>query len=383
MKELLEMRMEGERKSIQHLNAGMGRIAAHENSARLVQELLAAEMGKLGFDDVDEDSLGTVYGIIRGVERGEPLWVIAHSDDHRACALSAVCAAGAIKGSLLPLRGDLIVSCVSRSLFGNYAVEHFYEEVLKHRYPAIKGVLLSEPTGGSVNLGHKGRVEYEIVVRGHVAGRVLQSGGVNMLGTIFPLVSELEKVSEGLPRDTALGRSSLRIKDIHYNTPPEGGSPQEFRVAVDRVFVPEESPGAILERARGIATAIYRSCADLDVSTALVRNRYETPQGAEEIVSEWKPWIMAGHDPFALSSLEALREGGFKPEFGYWKQTFTEGSFTRGKLGLPTLGFGPGGEEAGSGEPSAREIERAALGQALIMHRAIGIPSFGWDADEI
>ena len=393
MKDALQARMEGFRKSIREFSAKMGCHEMTHNGIDAFKDLLTMEMGELGFDVVEEDSLGTIYGILKGIEPGKDILLITHLEEEntgkkaagnfKAGIASALYAAGAIKSALLPLKGDLIVCCVPRLLFGSYAIEHFYEEILKSRTSKIKGIMLSEPTDGKINLGHKGRIEYEIIIRGHMAGHALQARGLNMLGSLFPLVNELEKVSAGLPQDRTLGRSSLRIKDIQYNNPDSASDPQEFRLAVDRVFVPEETPTAILERARRIASDVYSGCGDLAVSADLVRSKVKGASGEEGSLSELKPWVMPGHHPFVISSMEALNEAGFKTDHGFWKNTFTEGSFTCGTLGLPTLGFGPGSEENGDSGSKVREIERAALGQALIIHRNIGIPSFGWCADEI
>jgi acetylornithine deacetylase/succinyl-diaminopimelate desuccinylase-like protein len=400
MKELLQMRMEGFRKSIQRFGSEMEKLEPGKSGVSGFKNRIVSEMEDLGFDSVEEDSLGTVYGIIRGIEPGEDMLLVTHIDSEPFCSVeqarkirlsgtckagitSALYAAGAIKSALLPLRGDLIVCCVPRALFGTYAMEHFYEEVLKGRSSKIKGILLSEPTDNMINLGHKGRIEYEIVIRGQVAGKPVAQGGINMLSTLFPLVNELEKVGATLPQDTLLGRSSLKIKDISVSNETMGLGPQEFRVAVDRVFVPEENTGAILDRARTIASTVYAAHGDVAVSTALVGSPVKTALGEEKAVSEFKPWMMPSHHPFVVSSMESLKESGFQPEFGYWKNTFTEGSYTCAKLGLPTIGFGPGSEEGGSNGPQGREIERAALGQALIIHRNIGLPSFGWSTDEI
>ncbi|MFH0920499.1 MAG: hypothetical protein V1913_09060 [Fibrobacterota bacterium] len=402
MENILQNRLEGSRKALQRIYAEIAKRRMTEENLSAYLELIATEMGTVGFDTVDEDSLGTLYGTIRGVEPGEDFLLVTHadfdpppdtesdkermagmSDLHKSGLLSALYAAGALKAALLPLKGDLIVCCVPRARFGLFAIENFYNEVILPRNRRIKGVLLSEPTGCKLCLGHKGRLEYEIIVRGRVGSAVAAMGGVNMLGAMFPLVHELEKVSAGLPSDSALGHSSLRIRDIRYNDSPDIPGGQEFRVCVDRVFVPEESPVAILERARSIAASVYRGAGDLAVSAGLVNNRMQTRGSAEETVSEFMPWIMAGHNPFVLASRDALKEHGFQTDFDYWKSTFTEGSFTCGKLGLPTAGFGPGAEGRRFADIKPRDIERAALGQALIIHRNIGIPTFGWSEDEI
>jgi len=95
---------------------------------------------------------------------------------------------------------------------------------------------------------------------------------------------------------------------------------------------------------------------------------------------------MESHQPFALDSLKSLTDNGFKSAFGYWKKIITEGSYTCAELKLPTIGFGAGSEDmvdSGSEILSMDKLERASYGQALIIQRNIGVPTFGWSSDEI
>lgn len=64
----------------------------------------------------------------------------------------------------------------------------------------------------------------------------------------------------------------------------------------------------------------------------------------------------------------------------------TEGSYTYGELKIPTIGFGAGSEDRLGSDAdvmTVEKIERAAYGQALIVDRNIGMPTFGWSSDEI
>ena len=230
-------------------------------------------------------------------------------------------------------------------------------------------------------------MEYEIVVKGKLNRNFLENRGMNMLGTMFPLINELEKVSKELPSDFNLGHSGLRIKDVRYNGYQPQDPVSEFRIVVDRAFIPEESESFILNKAKTIAKTVYKQEPDVTVNTLMAKERVRTYTGLEVVSEkEFKPWSMESHQPFALESLKTLTENGFKSNFGYWKKIVTEGSYTYGQLKIPTIGFGAGSEDPMSSvhDPlTVNKVERALQGQALIVLRNIGMPTFGWSSDEI
>ena len=104
------------------------------------------------------------------------------------------------------------------------------------------------------------------------------------------------------------------------------------------------------------------------------------------VKKEFKPWAMTAHDSFVMCSFEALKEMRSDAGIGYWKKTITDGSYTFAELNIPTIGFGPGSEyrnETKTKQPMVNDIERAVSEGAYIVHRNIGIPTFGWSSDEL
>jgi acetylornithine deacetylase/succinyl-diaminopimelate desuccinylase-like protein len=305
----------------------------------------------------------------------------------KAGIISSLYAGALMKRTMLPLMSDLVVCCVPRFECCDTGVKYLFDELLKSRVNKIKGIILCEPTGFNINLGHKGRMEYEIVVRGKLKKNFLENRGMNMLGTMFPLISELEKASKELPNDMNVGRSDLRIKDVLYKGYSVSDETNEFRVVVDRVFVPEENQSTILTKAKTIARRVYSSDPDVTVRTMLAKESFKTHTGLELAGEKgFKPWIMESHKPFAMESLKCLAENGFKTNFGFWRKIVTEGSYTYAELKIPTIGFGAGEEDdiySSGCTVTSEKLEKAVYGQALIVQRNIGMPSFGWSSDSI
>ncbi|MFA5438192.1 MAG: hypothetical protein WC293_06500 [Candidatus Omnitrophota bacterium] len=405
MKELIKAKAKGLKKDIADFYNKTESSKPDSFDIGRFSELIIAKMKELSFDKVVKDGSGNLIGVIKGYSNKDAILVVSHIDTKslnqqklegfhsgeivgfKSGVISSIYTGALIKRTLLPLTGDLIICCVPRTEYGGSGIQYLFDNFLKDKVKKIKGVILCEPTGFNVNLGHKGRMEYEIVVKGRLNRNFLENRGINMLGTMFPLISELEKVSKELPNDLALGRSNLRIKDVRYSGYQPQDTINEFRVVVDRVFIPEESEGYILDKAKAIAKTVYKQEPDITINTLLAKERVKTYTGFEMVSEkEFKPWAMEGHAPFALESLKALTESGFKSNFGYWKKIVTEGSYTYAKMKIPTIGFGAGLEDTSNvenGVLTVGKVERAVYGQGLMVLRNIGVPTFGWSSDEI
>jgi len=405
MKELIKAKAKGLKKDLSDFYKQVENFQPDSFDIGRFSELIAVKMKELSFDKVVKDDSGNLIGVIKGYSNKEAVLMVSHVDTRspnqqrleglhpgdmagfKSGVISSIYAGALIKRTLLPLTGDLIICCVPRTEYGSSGIQYLFDNFLKNKIKKIKGVILCEPTGFNVNLGHKGRMEYEIVVKGRLNRNFLENRGINMLGTMFPLINELEKVSKELPSDLALGRSGLRIKDVRYSGYQPQDAVSEFRVVVDRVFIPEEAEGYILDKAKAIAKTVYKQEPDITISTLLTKERVKTHTGLELVSEkEFKPWAMESQAPFALESLKALTENGFKSNFGYWKKIVTEGSYTYAKMKIPTIGFGAGLEDpsaAGNETLTVDKVERAVYGQGLIVLRNIGVPTFGWSSDEI
>lgn len=410
MKKLLKSKVKGLEESLAESFRKIENCTLDITNFRKFSNLISEEMKRLDFDKVTTDKVGNLIGVIKGHESKKHLVIISHIDipstdtfssqirkteinvkgeivKFKTGIISSIYGAALMKRALLPLTGDLIVCCVPRTECCDYGIKYLFEDYLKPKLKKIYGVILSEPTGFNIYLGHKGRMEYEIIVKGKLYRHFVENRGMNMLGTMFPLINELEKVSKQLPCDPNLGYSDLKIKDVRYSGYHPEKEFSEFRVVVDRVFIPEEDLNGILNKAKTIAKAIYKGKPDLTVNAVLARERVKTYSGVE-IVQEkkFKPWKMESHHPFALNSLRSLTENGFKSSFGYWKKITTEGSYTYAQLHIPTIGFGAGSEdiiESGVKSLSLEKLKKAVYGLGLIIYRNIGMPTFGWSSDEI
>ncbi|MFB3897473.1 MAG: M20/M25/M40 family metallo-hydrolase [bacterium] len=412
MYNVLKTKLTGLKNPIHDFSQRLTEFNLEERNIKEFSAMISREMKKLDFDEVIQDPAGNIIGIIKGYDTQEDLVLISHMDfsafhgmesfysyqpeldmlNFKAGIISSIYAGGLMKRALVPLKGNLVVCCVPRNESCGVGIKYLFDTYLRQRQKNIKGVILCEPTDFNINLGHKGKMEYEIVVKGKIGkDDFFEQRGINMLGTMFPLINELEKYSQTLPRDFTLGPSSLRIKDVSYSGYGSTYQPQEdlreCRVVVDRTYAPEEEEGMILNKAKSIAKSVYQEEPEVMIKTAVATSKVKTLAGTEVVAEkEYKPWRMEGHHPFVLSSLQVLQENGFDANVGYWKRIITEGSYTCGELQLPTIGFGVGSEEMlalANPAISVDDLVKAVYGQTLISQRNLGMPTFGWCEDEI
>ena len=397
MNDRLVQRMAGLEPS---LTALFGKVAeGPAPSIRTLTQTMTKEMESLGYDKITTDELGNVIGVIKGYRHESDMLILAHVDLDPAAhserlvlrdangdqsplagAIAAIYAGALLKRSIAAMSGDLIVSIVPGFRPCSFGTHFLFQSSLKDR--KLKGVILAEPTDLNIYLGNKGMMEYEIIINGIQEEQVIADNQLTAMSTMYPLIKRLGDVSKKLPHSSEFGSSSLKIKDILYNAQ----STKAFQVAVDRIFVPEETSGEIIQRARSIAESIYQDQPGTNVAVRVKTETMQLRQNRELVLTnEVAPWKMESHHPFVTESLQVLKENGTNASVGYWKTLITEGSHTCGSMGIPTLGFGAGTEDTPfilGKTVTLDALEKSICGKAMIVYRNIGFPTFGWSDDE-
>ena len=390
MKDILKSRLGGLKSGVEEFWSKLGEIEIGNTNFEHFPKYISKEMKNNGYDVVSIDKAENVVGLIKGSRDEGDIVILSHFDATEKTGgnagfkngiTSGLFAGTLLENSLAPLKGNIIFCCIPNINNSEARVEYLFSETLKHRRNKIKSVLLCESTGLNVYLGHKGRMEYEIQITGDFSGQTADS----KMQMAFPLVNELYKVGEKLPLNSNLGKSKLSVRDVSY-TKNDSGT-KEMKFTVDRVFVPEEDHYAILQRAKSIAEEVYSKKEKYSVNTAVAVEQLHMNGGLDlKVEKKYEPWLMDSAEPFVRKSMDALSEVDLKSKTGYWQNSFTFGSYTYGKLKIPTLGFGAGKEAHSKVTDKAEQLknlEAAVLGTAWIAYRNIGIPSFGWSSDEI
>ena len=328
-----------------------------------VAERIIAEMKRLDLN-LYVDRVGNVVGRI-GPGHGPTLMFNGHMDTVRvsdpeawsyeplgaeiedgalygvgACDMKGGLAAMIYSAKLLrdvgvTLKGDLVIACVVQEepcegLGSRVLIE---EEGMHPDW-----VVLGEPTGLDVVRGQRGRLEMRLVVHGRSAHSACPALGENAIYTAARLVFGLELLAEQLANDDFLGPGSLAVTDITSSASSRNAVPDRCELIIDRrLTLGENETKALAEVQRVIAREGVRAEVEVTHYHATSYSGYACRN------REFYPaWVMAEDHPLVVSTVRAVREQlKHRPRVGRWDFS-TEGVYTAGIAGIPTVGFGPG-----------------------------------------
>ncbi len=345
-----------------------------------VAELIEGEMRRIGFDEVFVDRVGNVIGRV-GTGRGPRLLYDGHMDtvgagDHsmwrrdpfgaeisggvlfgRGAADMKSGLAAMIYGAKLlidkgpPLKGSLYVAgVVQEEPCEGLAVRVLIEE--EGFRP--DWVLLGEPTNLQISRGHRGRVEWEVGVRGRSAHGSTPERAENAVYRGAKVSLELEKMMASLGEDSFLGRGSLAVTEISSVSGGRNVIPDLCTLTVDRRLTLGESPeGALAE--------IRHAVAGLGFPTEVRVTEYHGVSYTGYVCHQenvFPAWVTPEDNRLVQATLHAVEQTlGFRPEIGRWAFS-TDGTYTAGVAHIPTVGFGPADERYAHTVEEQIELEK-------------------------
>lgn len=364
-----------------------------------VAELVRETMLALGFHRAWIDRSGSVVGEIRGAAPGPSVLFDGHLDTVEVADLHAwtqppfggvvkdgriygrgscdmKCALAAMVHGLAPLaamaaglRGSVFVSgTVCEETFEGQALGRVVEELRPD------AVVIGEASALALKRGQRGRAEVEVTVTGKAAHSSNPSVGRNAVYLMMELVGRMLKAP--LPEDPFLGRGLLELTDI-ISAPYPGASvvPHQCRATFDRRTLAGESEADVLEPLR----RCVRDCQAADPRFEAVVRIAEASQRCYtgDVVAGrrfFPAWVLAEDHPLVAGALAGLRGTGLDP--AVTKYDFcTNGSWSAGVAGIPTIGFGPGAEDGAHVVDESIELDqvrRAAVGYQAIAWRLLG-----------
>ena len=346
------------------------RIPSMSGKEKEVAGRILLEMEDLGYDETRIDEVGNVIGVVRGMGGGPPVMLNCHMDvvaegDHETwehppfggdVADGFLHGRGAmdIKGPLAlqtyaaaVLRGtapgDVVVAHTVFEERGGWGMEHLMASGAVN--PAA--VVIGEATGGDVTMGHRGRGELEIVLTGLAGHASAPERAKNALSLVPAVLRALGDLAEGQADDPILGRASLVPTQIETSPASRNVIPDRAMVVVDWRVLPgstdEELEGQIRDALR---THLPRAPEGMGVEVRTAREWQETYTGVGELRNLFTPgFLMQADHPAVVAAARAVgsREGSGPARIRPW--TFaTDGGWSCGVFGVPTVGFAPGEE---------------------------------------
>lgn len=359
---------------------------------RPAADMAAAAMQNLGYDEVRVDRLGNVVGILRA-GAGPTVLLDGHLDtvpvanpeawardpfcgdvvdgavygrgaaDMKA-AVAAMIVAGARARAEGLFRGTAVVSAsVCEELFEGKG----FAEVVEGVRPDV--VVIGEATELRLNRGGRGRAEVAVETAGVPAHSSTPHLGVNAVYQMMVALPRLRAVR--LPSDPFLGPAILELTDI-VSAPYPGASvlPVSCRVTFDRRLLVGEDEAAVLDPLRGVLEQCAREDPRFRGTVAVARDQVRCYTGATLAGTKFAhAWAFPEDHPMVRRARASLAAIGQQEAVGHYRFC-TNGSYSGGVAGIPTLGYGPGREDQAHVTDEALaldQITRACAGYAALI----------------
>jgi putative selenium metabolism hydrolase len=210
--------------------------------------------------------------------------------------------------------------------------------VLSETIGGADAVVLGECTGLDVYRGHRGRMEMKVTKVGRSAHASAPERGDNAVTAMAPLVIDVHALNQRLEPGGLLGKGTIAVSKIECATASLNAIPDLCSIYLDRRLGDGETQDSALSEMRSLP---HFGNASIDVPL------YAEPSytGMTLKTEKYYPtWLLEdGHVLVraGLAAGEAVM--GRRPDVGQW--TFsTNGVASAGRMGIPTIGFGPSEE---------------------------------------
>jgi len=336
-------------------------LPSPSGSEEAVSQLLAEEMRRAGFHQVEVDALGNVLGYVFGEDRALSLMFNGHIDhalpgsmpdpysgkladggrygvqgqviegrgacDMKGAVAAMVYGAKAVLDSRSPLRRSFVVTGVVKEEVGlGEGMRFVLEEGNVRADMGVSG----EATNLGVYLGHRGKLEFRISVLGRTAHASNPKRGVN---AIYKMTDFLNVLREryGMPSHPHLGQASFAVLDIAASPGAETPvTPDRCDIVMDRRYLPDESAESVKTELENILAALADRDPDFRAEIAFLKDM---------------PVMYTSGDERVVELMQRAREAvlGERVEPGAWLFG-VDGTYLN-CAGIPCVGFGPGDEK--------------------------------------
>jgi len=331
-----------------------------------VAGLLAEALLAVGWDEVRIDQMGNVIARI-GPEGERGLLLDGHMDTvgpgdlaswsrdpyggeirdgvlygRGACDMKGALAAMVYAGARLAadkarLKAPVyLAAVVQEEPCEGLAARHIFEvEGIK---PAA--VIIGEATNLQLARGQRGRIELQVDVHGRSCHASAPERGTNAIYEATRLVFALQLQAPQLNNDSFLGKGSLAVTAIQAEAGSRNVVPDYCMVYIDRRLTIGETEATALAEVRRV------------LSREAIKGEVHVPQYSAVSYTGWPcqqpevfhAWTTPESAPLVRQASAAIvAELGVAPRLTRWEFS-TDGVYTAGVAGVPTVGFGPGEE---------------------------------------
>ncbi len=331
-------------------------ITGHEGD---VARLIRREMETLGYDRIVVDELGSVCGVMgSGPVRlmfDSHVDTVAEGDasgweqspfsgnvvdgklygrgsaDMKGGAAASVYAGYAMKKlGLLEGKTVLVSTSVMEEDFDGEALYRLcVREDLRPHF-----VVICEPSNLALAVGQRGRALLKVTVQGVPSHGSKPFLGKNAVYGMQPVIRRVEALSREIEGDNEAG--SLALTRIESEAVSLNAVPSLCRIYLDRRLTLQEDEACISKE-------MDKLLEGTDGAWEVHTERGVSYTGADIALHSFLPaWRIGLEEPLAVACIAAHKElAGRAPEVMEWEFS-TNGVATAGRLGIPTIGLGPG-----------------------------------------
>ncbi|MHB8395153.1 MAG: YgeY family selenium metabolism-linked hydrolase [Candidatus Dormibacteria bacterium] len=341
------------------------RPSMSRSEADVVQRI-GSEMTAVGFEDVKIDPLGSVIGRFGtgpvtivydshidtvaagalGDWKSDPFKASLRNgvifgrgaSDNKAAIASMVYGVSVMKEIGVDASGFsvYVIGTVQEEDCDGLALEH----ALRSSISSPDVVVLGEATNLQVYRGHRGRVEFVVRTSGRSAHASAPERGINAVYRMGPIISEIEALNARLAVDPFLGKGTVVLSKIEATTPSLSSVPDGCSIFLDRRL----TVGETVEQAQAEIEALA-GVRDDQAQIEVLRYEGRAYTGTPVSQDKYFPtWVTDEAHPAVRAGVAAgSRALGRKLDVGRWVFS-TNGVASAGRMGIPTIGFGPANE---------------------------------------
>lgn len=200
-------------------------------------------------------------------------------------------------------------------------------------------VVITEPTDGNIYRGQRGRMEIRVEVKGISCHGSAPERGDNAIYKMADIIQEVRALNDRLHHDPFLGKGTLAVSEIFYNSPSRCAVADMAAISIDRRLTDGETWEMALEEIRSLPS-VKKYNAEVSMY------KYDRPSWTDLTYPTecyFPTWVIPEDHPATVAMIESYRGMFGEPVVDKW--TFsTNGVSVMGRFGIPCIGFGPGKE---------------------------------------
>ncbi len=333
------------------------RIESLSGEEGSVAAVVRAKMQALGYDRVETDDFGSLVGYRQGIRPGPTVLFDSHMDvvpvtnpdEWTSDPFGAEIRGGSIYGrGASDMKGPLAAAVVGLGRLpkdefaGTIAVSTSVLEekhegialqaVMQHCHPDF--VVICEPNGNTIGVGQKGRAGIWVDVSGSPAHSSVPHLGDNAVYKGVKVIERLHGMA--LPSDDVVGEGVMELIDaISRPYPSRSTVPVGFYLRYDRRLVRGETEEGVLQSTRQALAGLS------GWQVGFQEIELDTYTGQKLRALDYHPaWAIDRGSDWIQKAARGLASVGISPQ--YTTALFcTNGSYSAGTAGVPTLIFGP------------------------------------------